>query len=192
MGKCKNEIVDENNRRLYEAVTRGHRYEVIDELNNDQVDLSIHIAGKSLLRHAGERGYKEIARLLLEWGMDPNEVSGKRRHTLLHHASLTCNFGFASVLLENGANASPRSSNRSTPLHGAARMGHEYLVRKLIDFNADVNAQDTNDRTPLLLAISKGHVKLAKILLCANGNPSLADRKGTTPRKVAEGLQLDL
>ena len=181
-----------NDGKFYYAVTRGDYRTVQSELRRGDVDLELIIGGKSFLRHAGERGYKEIAAMLIEAGMDPNEVAGRREHSLLHHASLTYNFGFASLLLEKKAVPSPRSSNRTTPLHLAARTGQQYLAKRLIDFHEEVNAQDTRGRTPLFLAMKSGHAKLAKMLIASNGNPRIANREGVTALQVAEELGLDV
>lgn len=185
-------IAGRNDGRLYYAVICDDQKTAIEELEKGEIDLTMRIGGKSLLRISGERGCNEIARLLITHGADPNEINGKRRHSLLHTATLSYNFAFAGLLLENQANPSPRSSNNATPLHLAARTGQGYLAQKLIDFKAEVNAQDTLGRTPLHLAMSKGRTGVAKLLLNANGNPAIPDRKGITPRQVAEALDLDI
>ena len=185
-------IAGRNDGRLYYAVVHGDPKSVGEELRKGDVDLNLRIGGKSFLRHAGERGFKQIATLLIEHGMNPDEAGGKRKHSLLHHAALSQNFGFASVLLEKLANPSPCSSNDSTPLHIAARTGQGYLARKLLKSGADIDAQDTRDRTPLNLAMLKSQRPLAKLLLDANSNPTTSDRKGITPRMVAESLDFDV
>ena len=178
--------------RLYVAVTRGYRQDVLDELRQGDIDLTMTIGGKSMLRHAGERGHRQICSILIEHGADPDEVSGRRRYSLLHAAAASHNFGFASELLTNHANPSPRSSNDDTPLHFAARTGQGFLAKQLIDFNANVDAQDTSGRTPLYLAMINGHTHLAKLFVKANSNPAIVDRKGNSARHVAETLGLVL
>ena len=178
--------------RLFWAVIHGDHRTAADELRKGDIDLTLRIRGKSFLWHAGERGYKNIAMLLIEAGMNPNEVSGKRKYSLLHHASLTYNFGLASLLLEKQAIPSPRASNKSTPLHIAARTGQGYLAKKLIEFKAEIDAQDTLGRTPLFLAVSKGYVDVAKMLVASSGNPRIANRKGVTALQVAEELGFEV
>lgn len=181
-----------NDGGLYYAVTRGDRDTVVEELSQGDIDLAMKIGGKSFLRHAGERGFKEIARLLTIHGACPNEVNGTRQHSLLHFAAASHNYGFASVLLDAHANPSPRNSSDATPLHIAARTGQAYLTRLLIAFNAMVDARDSHGRTPLYWATEKGHLDIAKILLKANSSLDAEDRKGVTPRMVAESLGLEL
>ena len=120
--------------------------------------------GKSALRIAGELGYRDIARQLIIHGANPNEVNGTRKHSLLHTAVNSGNFGFASVKLEQGANSSPRNSHDATPLHFAARSGQEYLVRLLLNHKPDLNAKDSYGRTAKQIAEQKGYSEIARIL----------------------------
>lgn len=176
--------------KFLRAVYFGITGEVKQGLCSGQLDLTEKIHGKSLLRIAGEKGHREITMLLVEHGMDANESGGRRKHSLLHHAALTYNFGFASVLLNKQAIPSPRSSNNSTPLHIAARTGQEYLARKLIEFEAEIDAQDTLGRTPLHLAFAKGHAQLARKMIDANANIQIEDKHGVTPSRVAEMMDI--
>ena len=153
-----------NDGRLIQAVNCGYLKTVVQELSTGDIDLSLTFNGKSFLRIAGERGHKEIARQLILHGANPNEVNGKRKHSLLHTAAFSGNFGFASVLLSEGANPSPRNSHDAAPLHFAARFGYEYLVRKLIEYKADVVVRDSLGRTPIQVALQKGHSQIARLL----------------------------
>ena len=92
---------------LIQAVYDGNLPIVAKELRLKDLDLTLKFGGKSFLRHAGERGFKEIARKLIANGANVNEVNGKRNYSLLHSAVAAGNYGFASVLLECGAFPSP-------------------------------------------------------------------------------------
>jgi len=143
---------------------------VIEELRQGDKDPNLSIHGKTILRHAGERGFKEIARLLIKYGADQNITYGKQGRSLLHFAAATGNYGFASILLECGANPTPRTNNRSTPLHIAARTGQSYLVALLCEYGAEIDAQDSLGRTPICLATIKSHTGLTKQLIEAKGD----------------------
>ena len=181
-----------NDGRIYRAVTWGDQKTVIEELRQGDIDPDLSIGGKTLLHHAGERGFKEIARLLISYGADQNRTYGKRSRSLLHFAAATGNYGFASVLLECGANPTPKTNGMATPLHFAARSGHGFLASLLYEHGAQINAQDSQGRTPLYLAMLKSHTCLARQLIDANGNPEIPDRHGNTARQVAEVLGFDL
>ena len=163
------ETIGRNDGRLYHAIIHGCSKEVAEELRQGDVDLTLKIGGKSFLRHAGERGFKQIADLLIRHGLDPNETYGKQNRSLLHFAVATFNFGFASMLLENGANPSACTTSGATPLHFAARSDQSYLAIKLIEAGADLNAEDNQGRTPLTLAFNKGMSDIARILASRGG-----------------------
>ncbi|MHC4154047.1 MAG: ankyrin repeat domain-containing protein [Planctomycetota bacterium] len=69
-----------------------------------------------------------------------------------------------------------------TPLHFAARHGHEQIARLLIAGGADVNVNMSDESwTPLLDAASTGHTKLAKLLLEKGAKVDVGDDYGYTP-----------
>ena len=175
-----------NDGRLYLAVVRGDFKTVAQELNLGDVDLSLRIGGKSFLRHAGERGFKRIADQLIKHGFDPNEIYGTRQRSLFHLAAATFNFGFASVLLENGANHSAHTTSGATPLHFAARSGQSYLATQLIDAGANVNAEDNLGRTPLSLSFKKGMTGTAKLLVDRGARQATQEMKQPQKSRVAE------
>lgn len=127
---------------------------------------------KSFLRLAGEAGHRQLCDLLVEFGADPNEVSGKREYSLLHNAVASGNYGFASTLLRLGADPNARSSSGATPLHFAARSGQGYLVRALLKHAAKPDIRDGNGRTPYDLAVESGHENVADLLTRAGRDSS--------------------
>ena len=53
----------------------------------------------------------------------------------------------------------------STPLHLAAKAGHEKLVRLLMDNEANIIAKDNEGKTALQLAAQNGHLNVVQQLL---------------------------
>ncbi len=162
----------------------GDRKTVAEELKTGGIAPDLSINGKTVLHHAGERGFKDIVRLLIDYGADANRSYGKLRRSLLHFAVATGNYGFASVLLECGANPSPRTRNNSTPLHFAARTGQGYLVDRLIKEGASVLIEDNNGRTAFYWAMKNGFNKVAQQIIEATD--STASFRFTKDLKVAE------
>ena len=62
---------------LIQAVYDGNLPIVAKELRLKDLDLTLKFGGKSFLRHAGERGFKEIARKLIANGASQIKVSVK-------------------------------------------------------------------------------------------------------------------
>lgn len=149
---------------LFKAIKSGNRRDVFDALRLGADPSQKHLSNKSFLRLAGEAGSRDICELLMRGGADPNEVYGQRGLSLLHFATTTGNYGFASTLLQFGAQPSPKSHNGVTPLHIAVRTGQQYLVAKLIQYNADVKARDSAGRNPLDLAFEKGDTDIINLL----------------------------
>ncbi|TVS94379.1 hypothetical protein COM42_004160 [Wolbachia pipientis] len=52
------------------------------------------------------------------------------------------------TLLDKGASVDEKDDRGRTPLHCAARDGHEEVVKDLLDKGANVNATDHNGRAP--------------------------------------------
>lgn len=183
-------IAKRNDGRLYRAVVDGDRNTVSEELRKEDIDPDLLILDRSLLHHAGARGHKDIARMLIARGADPNRRYGKQQRTLLHFAVATFNFGFGSVLLESGALPSPKTTSNATPLHFAARTGQDYLAQKLVEHGADILAIDNSGRTPFHLALAKGHHELARRLISRlNPDDSLRFKQEL---KVAEQSAIEL
>jgi ankyrin repeat protein len=185
-------IAGRNDGRLYQAVKNNDYRIVLNELRQGDIDPDLSIHNKTMLHHAGELGFKEIALVLIKFGANVDQTYGKQQRSMLHFAAVTENYGFASVLLTAKAIPSPRSSSGATPLHIAARTGQDYFTRLLLEFGADINAQDRNGKTPLHWGMQNGHVHTAKLLVDARADRNIPDKHAVTPKMVAERLALEL
>lgn len=104
---------------------------------------------KSALEVAMIRGQNDLARELIRLGADPNQAIGKRDDRLIHFAARRKNFGFVGLLLQSGVSPNSRGTLLRTPLHIAAKLGLEYMVRDLLEHGADVDARDVRGQTAL-------------------------------------------
>jgi ankyrin repeat protein len=95
---------------------------------------------------SGEPFY-HIARVVLEYGFDINEVRGR---TLLHGAANRGTIKAVRWLLENGADPNALDDQGRTPLHVCAERNTTTTVLKLlIAAGSDLNARDASGKTPL-------------------------------------------
>jgi ankyrin len=78
------------------------------------------------------------------------------------------------LLLDNGAKIDVKTRDGLTPLHCAARSGHDQVVELLISRNAPINAKTKNGLTALHMAAQGDHVEAARILLYHS--PKLVDQ----------------
>lgn len=116
-----------------------------------------------VLRWLVTHGRIEVLRKMAPVGMDVNWPGSD----LL---AMTIDGGRADILqllLDNGADASARSSVGHTPLQMAAKSGNPALVRLLLDAGADVNAKPAywSGETAFEAAAKRGYIDVVQLLL---------------------------
>ena len=68
-------------------------------------------------------------------------------------------------LLEHGADTNAKDGKGLTPLHVAATMGYELLVKDLLNYGADPHVEDNDGDTPLQFAEMGGQDHVIKVFL---------------------------
>ncbi|KAI9147082.1 ankyrin repeat protein [Paramyrothecium foliicola] len=129
---------------------------------------------------AAESEHTEMAKLLLEWGSDPNTEDATKRTPLLLAASKG-NEKFVKVLLEKGADPNRADHQGRTALSQAAQNGHERVVRLLLctrKTKPSLDIRDNMGRTALLLAAENGYLEIVKDLLSHKADSAIADFDG--------------
>ena len=135
----------------------------------EQVDVASTSSGHTSL-HEAVAGTKCLAaaKLLLSKGADPCAVANGAEPIALE-------------LLHAGADVRGKTAAEGlTPLHLAARGGHDALARLLIARGGEVNARANDGRTPLHLAAKHGRENTAKILLDNGADAKAKDKKFLT------------
>ena len=124
--------------------------------------------GLTPLHSAAEKGYKEIAELLL--AKRPGVVDATAGLiayggcTPLHLAAQNGRTAIVELLVASKADVNARNDNRATPLHLAAEKGHKDVVELLLANKANANAIDRWDHTPLDLAGRGDHKEVEELL----------------------------
>uniref|UniRef100_A0A8C2AQW5 Ankyrin-1 n=1 Tax=Cyprinus carpio TaxID=7962 RepID=A0A8C2AQW5_CYPCA len=165
------------------------------------------------LHVAAHCGHHRMAKVLLDKGAKPNtralngftplHIACKKNHMrvmdllLKHSASLEavteviCHseyvimYLYINFLLQNAAPVDAKAKDDQTPLHCAARMGHNEMVKLLLEHKANPNSTTTAGHTPLHIASREGHTQTASILLDMNAQLTKMTKKGFTPLHVA-------
>jgi len=157
--------------KLFKAVEEGNLAEVIRLLqkgaNVNAREKSPYTSGNTPLHLAAEKGYEDIAELLIDKGADVMALD-LYRHTPLHLAALFGHAEVAELLIAKGADLNARETETgSTPLHEAVFGRHKNVVELLIAKGADLNVEKktTND-TPLDTA-ERGQEYMAELLKIA-------------------------
>ena len=108
--------------------------------------------------------------------------------TLLHIAST---FGLSSVIsciLDRdtlNAEIDVSDDKGSTPLHYAAEVGHEAIVKQLLEAGAEVDPRGDDGLTPAFKATCNGHKNILELLLNWGAKVDAMDDYGETPLFVA-------
>ncbi|KAK6448633.1 hypothetical protein FP744_10004883 [Trichoderma asperellum] len=136
---------------------------------------------------AAHRGHVEIAKLLIAAGAKVDAITD-RQETCLHSAAEAGHHQLVQLLLQNNANPDLACLRGGfTPLHLAAKGGHEAAVRVLAAV-AFVNAMDDLGRTPLHVACMDGHNGAVNALVDADADLAAHDFERRTPLELVENL----
>lgn len=158
---------------LHDAAFRGDRAAVEELLAKGEDVHAIDKHAMTPLCMAAQYGHKDIAKLLLAHGANPNDGS-------LTYAAGADQREMAQLLISRGARPT------GDPMAQAAIDGRVEMLRLLIEKGADVNVKgvhaysgepgrtspDIYGSTPLCLASSFGHSEAVKILLDSKADPN--------------------
>ena len=75
----------------------------------------------------------------------------------------------------------------ATPLHMAARDGHQEVVQLLIEAGSELNKATKFGATPILVAAQNGHKGVVQELIKANADVNIKNNEGKTPMQVQQG-----
>lgn len=102
----------------------------------------------------------EIAKLLLAFGADPNNVGNDGKQTPLHRACSSGNSKVLELLLKAGADVNRTDSSGSSPLKCACCWSSNVeVVKLLLEVGVDPNKQDSFGTTPLHCVCHKDMTK---------------------------------
>ena len=150
--------------------------------------LDAEVSDRAVLR-ADPEAYREMKRQLHETLVEVRrDVSGSSPLLL---AVSRKNIERCRVLLAARADPNTGStysfSRRSSPLHLAAEMGQNVIVRMLLDAQACTETEDRNCYTPLLTAASQGHAGIVKALLDKGACHTAEDQYTQSSMYIAAG-----
>lgn len=122
------------------------------------------------------------------------EVKAFNGDNALMIAAFKGNLRAVEALIEHGAEV---NKTGWTPLHYAAFVGNNDIVKLLLDKSAYIDAESPNKTTPIMMAARAGHILTVKLLLDEGADATLRNDLGMTAidfaRKyefedIAEGL----
>lgn len=166
------------NNELFKAVAEGNIVKVKGLLEKGADANSGDNTG-TVLMLAALKGYREIAKLLIEKGASVN-ATGKDGLTPLMRACASKHVDTVSVLLEAGANVNAKAKGGTTSLMFAAWYGPKETVEKLLAKGADINAKTDTSNTALDFALEQRQFGIAKTLIAAGVDVNSKGNRGRT------------
>ncbi|WP_194721313.1 ankyrin repeat domain-containing protein [Noviherbaspirillum malthae] len=126
------------------------------------------------------------------------EVKAFNGDNALMMAAYKGNLPAVEALIEQGAEI---NKTGWTPLHYAAFVGNNDIVKLLLDKSAYIDAESPNKTTPIMMAARAGHILTVKLLLDEGADATLKNDAGMTAidfankyefKDIAEGLTFRL
>jgi len=126
------------------------------------------------------------------------EIKAFNGDNALMMAAYKGNLPAVEALIEQGAEV---NKTGWTPLHYAAFVGNNDIVKLLLDKSAYIDAESPNKTTPIMMAARAGHILTVKLLLDEGADATLKNDAGMTAidfankyefKDIAEGLTFRL
>ena len=127
---------------------------------------------------------ERVTLLVVEQGVDKNQVGGEYGETLLSAAVGNDHFAVVQYLVEQGADMdkADNKGDHLTPLHYATALGHLELVRYLLEQGADRDKSVIGGWTSLHYAAANSErLEIAKLLMSYGADLNAKDNDGDLP-----------
>lgn len=150
---------------LHDAVFSGN-IEMVKLLleKGAKINAKMEFGSGTPLFHAIDRNNFEIVKILLDKGADVN-VKNKEKEHVIFLAIENNQVDTVQQLLRYGVDVHTTEHKHGfTPLHLAASLGNEEIVKMLLKYFANPNATANNNSTPLLCASQNDQQNIVKIL----------------------------
>ena len=120
--------------------------------------------GRTPLLIAAEKGYADVAMLLINNGAMVNVADANGNTPLIFIILKTGDVALTRLLLEKGAAVNAQNRTGETALMYAAWRGYADIVQLLLAHHADASLKNLQGDTAAMLAVSKGHQAIVEIL----------------------------
>lgn len=167
-------IIDCNVEEVAEIVESGVSLDIDDGM------------GQGPLHWAVQTRCIEMARLLIDHGVDLNAGLPRFDTPPIHCAILVDDYDMTKLLIDHGCDLETVDSAGRTPLSFAASLDSVNIARLLLDSGANMKAKDKKHKmTPLHWAAECDAPKVAALLLERGASVWATDRNTKTPKMIA-------
>lgn len=155
---------------IFEAAALGETKRVSDLLDDHPNALdAFSDDGFPPLGLAAFFGHADTAAFLLRNGADPDLTANHPMQVRPLHSAVANNneqvsFRLAKLLVDHGAEVNVKQHGGWTPLHQAAALGHNEVVRLLLNHGANPQAATDDGKTPIDMALENRHKLTIKLL----------------------------
>lgn len=156
---------EQGNTLLMIAVRTSNKELVKFLLENRANALKRNRYGDTALMLAALQGHVDIAEMMLERKVDPNQSGWAP----LHYAAFENHARIIALLLTAGADINARAPNGWTALMLAAQRGHLESVRMLVGANADMKVSDVEHGDAKTIATTGKHDEVVRFLEQSQG-----------------------
>ena len=123
---------------------------------------------------AVQNGFMEVAKVLLDAGVDPNTVDYHGRTALMFAVLWRRDKEMVKLLIDAGADVNAQDADKRTAIIFASMYPPKGkspdIVKLLLNAGADVSAEDKHGLSPIMYARISKHKRIAKVLVRAMSN----------------------
>jgi ankyrin repeat protein len=178
---CRDKVDEENNDIIMVALSHG-QYEIATmiawrrKFNNEHKNKF----GESALILAVKTKQREIIKILLSWGINPDIRDNMGRTALIWGVFLQEEEIVKDILNKDVCNVNIVDNDKRTALHYAVLNNKEEIVRDLLfQENCETNIPDKNGDTPIIIAIINKYEAIG-IILASFSDANTKDKNGNT------------
>jgi ankyrin repeat protein len=170
---------------LHEAIEEGQTEKALTLIAEGKCLKDVTYDGDTPLHYAAHYGNAEVAKALIDAGVDLEPTTRTYRFKPLYYAASRGHVAVSRLLVEKGANVESENARGGSALLLASLNGHTAVAQLLIEHGADMNRQVGDNTTPLVGAARFGHVSTVKLLLEKGADPNIREPSGGTPLLAA-------
>lgn len=179
-----NKVNKNNISSLFFSVQNNH-YKIVEKLITRGGNINYKSQHSyTLLMLATETGSYEITKLLIESGINLDDVTKNEKKSAIYIASFFGHENIVELLINSKVKINIINKYNRTPLWCASEKGYVKIVQLLIDAGADINISDVDNITPHQIAVKMNHIEICEVLMNVKTKSSVCAICLTNPRNI--------